>query len=153
MIQATDICEAIGKFDGHIVGSVTLDFDHRRRRRLTLCTDEGTSFLLNLVKVHTLRDGDILLLQDGAGVQVRAKSEPVLDIHCADLKHLVRISWHLGNRHLPTELMGDRLRIRQDHVIEQMVQQLGAQTRRLNAPFNPEGGAYGHGETEGHSHG
>lgn len=153
MIQATKICNAAKEFSGQIVGSVTLDFDHRRRRRMTLSTDEGLSFLLNLSRVETLRDGNILLLQDGTGVHVIAKNESVLDIYCSDLKHLVRISWHLGNRHLPTELRGDRLRIRQDYVIEDMVQKLGAETQRLEAPFNPEGGAYGHGETEGHSHG
>ncbi|MEH6548139.1 MAG: urease accessory protein UreE, partial [Sneathiella sp.] len=126
---------------------------HRRRRRLTLSSDEGLSFLLNLRNVRTLRDGDILLLQDGTGMRVKAKNEPVLDIRCDDTKHLVQISWHLGNRHLPTQLMEDCLRIRQDHVIEEMVRQLGAHTQCLDAPFNPEGGAYGHGETEGHSHG
>jgi urease accessory protein len=153
MIQATEIYDEIQQFDGLIVGTVTLDFDHRRRRRMTLHTDDGISFLLNLSKVKTLRDGNILLLQDGTGVLVTAKDEPVLDIICSDIEHLVRISWHLGNRHLPTELMGDKLRIRQDHVIEDMVRNLGADTQRLDAPFNPEGGAYGHGETEGHSHG
>ena len=86
-------------------------------------------------------------------VLVRAKDEPVADIRSLNLAHLVRIAWHLGNRHLPTELMADRMRIRQDHVIEEMLVKLGAIVERLEAPFNPEGGAYGHGETEGHDHG
>lgn len=153
MITATDIHDSNDAFTGALVGTVTLDFDRRRRRRMTLKTDEGLDFLLNLPTVRTLREGDILLLDDGTGLRVNARPEPVMDIRCTDLKHLVRISWHLGNRHLPTELMGDRLRIRQDHVIEEMVRLLGAETLLLEAPFNPEGGAYGHGETEGHSHG
>ncbi|MBO0332481.1 urease accessory protein UreE [Sneathiella sp. CAU 1612] len=136
-----------------MLDTVTLDFDHRRRRRLKLETDKGTAFLLDLPETKTLRDGDILLLEDGTGIGVRACNEPVADISCKDLAHLVRVAWHLGNRHLPTELMGDRLRIRQDHVIEEMAEKLGATVGRLEAPFNPEGGAYGHGETEGHGHG
>ncbi|MDF2366357.1 urease accessory protein UreE [Sneathiella sp.] len=140
-------------FDGVIGDTVTLDFDHRRRRRLKLETDKGTAFLLDLPELKTLRDGDILLLEDGSAIGVLARNEPVADIRCKDLAHLVRVAWHLGNRHLPTELMGDRLRIRQDHVIEKMATQLGATVTRLEGPFNPEGGAYGHGETEGHSHG
>ena len=140
-------------YNGVIGDTVTLDFDHRRRRRLKLETDGGASFLLDLPELKTLRDGDILLLEDGSAVAVRARNEPVADIRCNDLAHLVRVAWHLGNRHLPTELMEDRLRIRQDHVIENMAVKLGATVTRLEAPFNPEGGAYGHGETHGHDHG
>ena len=152
MKRVTDICRRDSVFGGTIVDTVTLDFDNRRRRRIRLTADGGTEFLLDLPELQTLRDGDILLLQEGGGIKVRARDEPVVDIICKDQAHLVRIAWHLGNRHLPTELMGGRLRIRQDHVIEEMVTRLGATTSRLNAPFNPEGGAYGHGETQGHDH-
>lgn len=153
MIHAQAVYTAETPFDGVIGDTVTLDFDHRRRRRLKLESDNGLFFLLDLPELKTLRDGDILLLEDGSAIGVRARNEPVADIRCNDLAHLVRVAWHLGNRHLPTELMGDRLRIRQDHVIEDMAAKLGATVTRLEAPFNPEGGAYGHGETEGHSHG
>lgn len=153
MKHAQAIYTSTTPFDGVMLDTVTLDFDHRRRRRLKLETDKGTAFLLDLPETKTLRDGDILLLEDGTGIGVRACNEPVADISCKDLAHLVRVAWHLGNRHLPTELMGDRLRIRQDHVIEEMAEKLGATVARLEAPFNPEGGAYGHGETEGHGHG
>ena len=152
MKHAIHISPSDADFDGEVVDTVTLDFDHRRRRRLKLETDGGESFLLDLPELKTMRDGDILILEDGRGIQVRAKDEAVVDITCQDVGHLVRVAWHLGNRHLPTQLMGDRLRIRQDHVIEEMATVLGAVVTRLQAPFNPEGGAYGHGETEGHSH-
>ena len=66
---------------------------------------------------------------------------------------LLRIAWHLGNRHLPTQLLGDRLRIREDHVILDLLKKLGAKTEVIEAPFDPEGGAYGHGRTHGHDHG
>lgn len=140
------------EFLGKEVGIITLDFDSRRRRRIRLETDNGRAFLLNLETVATLRDGDILLLDNGDGVTVKAAAEPVVDVTCKNTAELVRVAWHLGNRHLPTQLLGDRLRIRQDHVIEEMLQILGADPIRVNAPFNPEGGAYGHGETQGHDH-
>ena len=140
-------------FSGELIGTVTLDFDSRRRRRIRLTTDEGEDFLLNLAEVATLRDGDILQLDTGDGIKIQAANEAVVDVMCADTAALVRIAWHLGNRHLPTQLMGNKLRIRQDHVIEEMLVILGADPMRLDAPFNPEGGAYGHGETEGHAHG
>ncbi len=139
-------------FAGDILGTVTLDFDSRRRRRIRLKIDQGNDFLLNLPEVTTLREGDILILNTGDGVQVKAAPEEVVDITCSNTAELVRVAWHLGNRHLPTQLLGDRLRIRKDHVIEEMVQILGAKPVRLQAPFNPEGGAYGHGETSGHDH-
>ncbi|MEX0584087.1 MAG: urease accessory protein UreE [Sneathiella sp.] len=152
MNRASAICPGDSKFEGNILDTITLDFDSRRRRRMKLTADGGMTFLLDLQEVKTLRDGDTLLLEDGSGILVRAKDELVADIRSPDLAHLVRVAWHLGNRHLPTELMADRLRIRQDHVIEEMLAQLGAIVDRLDAPFNPEGGAYGHGETEGHDH-
>lgn len=140
-------------FSGKLQGTVTLDFDSRRRRRIRMNIDQGGDFLLNLQEVTTLRDGDILVLDTGDGIQVKAAPEDVVDITCSNTAELVRVAWHLGNRHLPTQLLGDRLRIRQDHVIEEMVKILGAKPVRLQAPFNPEGGAYGHGETSGHDHG
>lgn len=154
MLRATEIIKADAGFSGVIEDRVTLDFDSRRRRRMKLTADSGMDFLLDLDKVQTLREGDILRLENGQGISVSAANEAVLDVMADDAAHLVRIAWHLGNRHLPTQLMDDRLRIRQDHVIEHMLEtKLGAKLFRLEAPFNPEGGAYGHGETLGHDHG
>lgn len=152
MKTALELIPAAETFTGKIIGDVTLDFDSRRRRRIRLETDQGTAFLLNLSEVKTLRDCDVLRMEDGSGIRVKAAPEPVVDVTCQSTAELVRVAWHLGNRHLPTQLMGDRLRIRQDHVIEDMLTKLGAKPERLQAPFNPEGGAYGHGETMGHDH-
>ncbi len=134
-------------------GQVTLSFDDRHRRRLALETDDGEPFLLDLPEATVLRDGDLLRLEDGRLIAVRAADEPVADLFARDGHHLLRLAWHLGNRHLPTQIMQDRLRIRQDHVIEEMAEGLGARVERRNAPFDPEGGAYGHGVTHGHDHG
>lgn len=142
-----------GSWDETIAADrVVLDFDGRHRRRLTMTADAGLSFLLDLPKAIPLRDGDGLVLGDGAVVRVTAASERLLEISAPDLRTLVRIAWHLGNRHLPTQLMGDRLRIREDHVIAGMVAGLGGVTAAVEAPFDPEGGAYGHGAVHDHHH-
>lgn len=152
MLSALKYIPSSEAFEGSIIGTVTLDFDSRRRRRLRLTSDQGADFLLNLADVTTLRDGGVLALENGEGIAVQAALEPVVDIVCNSTAELVRVAWHLGNRHLPTQLLEDRLRIRQDHVIEEMLVILGAYPTRVNAPFDPEGGAYGHGETSGHEH-
>lgn len=144
---------AAGDWTGGPADTVTLDYDSRWRRRLTLSCENGLTFILDLPQAVQLRDGDGLRLEDGRIVEVRAAPEPVADFVCRDTHHLVKLAWHLGNRHLPTQIMPDRLRVRQDHVIEAMAAKLGAEVVRLDAPFDPEGGAYGHGRTHGHDHG
>ena len=90
-----------------------------------------------------------------ASCELVPAAEPLTEIRAADTAALVRLAWHLGNRHLPTQLDGDRLLIRRDHVIEAMLVGLGAAVAHVDAPFDPEGGAYGHGEEgrSGHGHG
>ena len=122
----------------------------------------GLEFLLDLENAVALRGGDALVLEDGRLIEVVAAPEPLLEIKGADPLHLVRIAWHLGNRHLPTQIVGKGLRIRRDHVIEAMVKGLGARVVEIEAPFDPEGGAYaaahaahdhGHGSHDhGHDH-
>lgn len=124
-------------------GSITLAFDDRNRRRLRLLTDQGEPVLLDLVKPQPLAEGDGLGFEDGGWLVVHAADEDVLEIAATDRQHLARLAWHLGNRHLPTEILPERLRIRYDHVIEDMLRGLGARLCRRRAPFQPEGGAYG----------
>ena len=107
----------------------------------------GLEFLLDLENAVALRGGDALVLEDGRLIEVVAAAEPLLEIRGADPLHLVRVAWHLGNRHLPTQIMPKGLRIRRDHVIEAMVKGLGARVIEIEAPFDPEGGAYA-----GHAH-
>jgi urease accessory protein len=138
--------------------TVVLDFDDRHRRRMAMTGTRGLEFLLDLENAVALRGGDALVLEDGRLVEVVAAPEPLFEIRGADPQHLVRIAWHLGNRHLPTQIMGKGLRIRRDHVVEAMVKGLGARVIEIEAPFDPEGGAYAaahaahdHGHT-GHDH-
>jgi len=135
--------------------TVVLDFDDRHRRRMAMTGTRGLEFLLDLENAVALRGGDALVLDDNRLIEVVAAPEPLFEIRCSDPHHLIRIAWHLGNRHLPTQIIGKGLRIRRDHVIEAMVKGLGARVIEIEAPFDPEGGAYagaGHGHAqEGHA--
>ena len=119
--------------------------------------DNGLEFLLDLPEAIQLHDGNDLLLTDGRHVRVLAAPEDIMQVIATDPLHLMRTAWHIGNRHLPCEIHADRLVLRWDHVIADMLTKLGCEVKRLDAPFNPEGGAYGHGQTHshdlGHSHG
>ena len=121
---------------------VELDFDERHRRRISMRTSSGREFLLDLPKAVRLADGDGLALSDGTTVRVKARAERVIDIRAQEPEGLVRIAWHLGNRHLPVQVLGDSIRIRYDHVILEMLHGLGARTTITDAPFHPEHGAY-----------
>jgi urease accessory protein len=129
--------------------TVVLDFDNRHRRRMAMTGTRGLAFLLDLESAVALRGGDALVLDDGRLIEVVAAPEPLAEIRGADPQHLVRLAWHLGNRHLPTQIVAKGLRIRRDHVIEAMVRGLGARVIEIEAPFDPEGGAYAGG---GHVH-
>jgi urease accessory protein len=130
--------------------TVVLDFDDRHRRRMAMRGTRGLEFLLDLENALALRGGDALVLEDGRLIEVVAAPEPLLEIRGADPHHLIRVAWHLGNRHLPTQIMPKALRIRRDHVIEAMVKGLGARVIEIEAPFDPEGGAYA-GAAHGHA--
>jgi urease accessory protein len=143
---------AAGTWTGRPAGVVRLDFDRRTRRRMAMMTDGGLAFLLDLAKTPSLRAGDGIRLEDGRIVAVEAAPERLLEIACTDARALARVAWHLGNRHLATEIGERALHIRADHVIADMARGLGAEVRQVDRPFNPEGGAYGHGAVQGHAH-
>jgi urease accessory protein len=122
--------------------TVTLAYLDRHRRRIRLVSDTGEAFLLDLARATHLADGDGLELDDGSYIRVRAAAERVLEIEADDAGALLRMAWHLGNRHLPLQVVGDRLRIRDDHVLAEMVRRLGGRLTAIEAPFDPESGAY-----------
>lgn len=135
---------------GEAADAVTLDYDARFRRRMVLHCDSGREVLLDLAKAVAMADGDGLRLEGGGWLSVRAKPEPLVEIRAADAHALARLAWHLGNRHLATEIADGVLRIRPDHVIEAMLEGLGATLSRVERAFQPEGGAYG--DSGGHHH-
>src|SRR5215471_14669540 len=141
MIRATKV-KPQHRFTDAPADAVVLDFDDRHRRRMVMTGTRGLNFLLDLQNAVALRGGDALVLEDGRLVEVVAAPEPLLEIRGHDPHHLIRLAWHLGNRHLPTQILAKGLRIRRDHVIEAMVKGLGARVIEIEAPFDPEGGAY-----------
>ena len=126
-------------------GSVRLEYEERHRRRLRVTTDSGEDILLDLKKAALLCDGDGLLLDDDCWIRVDALPEEVVEVRGVGSGEAVRLAWHLGNRHIPVQLLEDGgIRFREDHVIESMVVGLGGKTERRSAPFTPESGAYDH---------
>jgi urease accessory protein len=135
------------------IDRVVLDVDQRYRRRIVLTGERGTKFLLDLPEATALHDGDGLVRDDGTIVAVVAKPEPLIEIAAAgnadESAALARLAWHLGNRHTELQIVGDKLRMRPDHVLEEMLVGLGASVTPIVAPFEPECGAYGHGHGDG----
>src|SRR6202012_1931669 len=122
--------------------TVVLDFDDRHRRRMAMTGTRGLAFLLDLENAVALRGGDALVLDDGRLIEVVAAPEPLAEIRGAEPRDLVRLAWHLRQRPPPPQIVGKGLRIRRDHVIEAMVRGLGARVIEIEAPFDPEGGAF-----------
>ena len=137
--------------DEAAVDSVTLPFQDRHRRRIRLVADSGAPFLLDLPRARHLADGDGLEFDNGSYVRVRSAPEPVIEIEADSPTDLLRIAWHLGNRHLPLQVADSRLRLRADHVIAEMVLGLGGHVAWREAPFDPEIGAYA-GAAAAHEH-
>ena len=129
--------------------SVTLSYDDRFLRRKVLTSDKGEKFLVDLTQTTSVDMGDAFVLTDGRRIGVVPAAEDLLEVSGPDL---TRLAWHIGNRHTPCQIESDRLVIQRDHVLRQMLEQLGADLRDIVEPFTPEGGAYGHGRTHSHAH-
>lgn len=134
------------------VDHVILDADDRQRRRIVLTGEKGTKILLDFETPVTLRDGDGLVLEDGSIVCVCGQPEELVEIAASSPRDFVRLAWHLGNRHTDVQIVENRIRIRRDHVLEEMLKGLGAHVMPLSAAFDPESGA-AHGHAHDHAHG
>ena len=156
MARATRIIRHLAVRKDQVVDTITLDHHARHRRRIALTSDSGAEFLLDLDRATVLDDGDALVLDDGRLIRVKAAPETLLEITTFNPLRLMRAAWHLGNRHVPTELTENALYVADDKVIEEMLRGIGAATVAVVRPFRPERGAYEaaqehtHGE---HSHG
>lgn len=130
-------------------GRIALTYEGRFLRRKRLQTREGLPFLVDLAKVTSLDHGGALVLEDGREIEVIAAPEALLEVRG---EGLARLAWHIGNRHTPCQIEETRLLIQRDHVLRDMLEKIGASLREVTEPFTPEGGAYGHGRTHGHTH-
>jgi urease accessory protein len=154
MIRATTAVRHGELAGGVFADTITLDRQSRYRRRVAMRTDGGVDFLLDLPEATYLAQGDALQLDDGRLIGVVAAKEDLLEIVADSTDRLMRIAWHIGNRHTPAEVTGAAIYIQPDHVLAEMVEGLGATVRQVSRPFEPEGGAYGgHGPLQsGHHH-
>ena len=141
---ARDVLPA-GSWDAaNAADRITLDYEGRHRRRYRYRADQGLEFVLDLAQTTLLHDGDGLSLDDGRIVLVQAASEALVAVTAAGTDALIKLAWHIGNRHLPAQLSAERILIRDDAVIVDMLRGLGAHIEKIVAPFTPERGAYAH---------
>ena len=121
-----------------------LSFDARSKSRLLVRLDNGEQGALVVERGRLLRGGDRVRLEDGRDVEIVALDEALIEASSGDALLIAKAAYHLGNRHVAVQFMTDGLRILADHVLGEMVAGLGLKVTALNAPFEPEGGAYGH---------
>lgn len=153
MRRATHVLSKTDWVPTEAKGTVTLSFEDRFRRRIRMMDDAGEPFLLDLAQATRFEDGDGLALEEGGVLLVRAALEDVLDVAGLDTQHTARLAWHIGNRHTPVEVLDNgQLRIQYDHVLQHMLEGLGATVERKSEPFVPESGAYDQGEGTAHDH-
>jgi urease accessory protein len=131
---------------------VMLDAGDRNRRRIVMTGEKGTEFLLDFAAPVSLRDGDGLVLDDGSIVLVSGEPETLIEISAGNALDTVRLAWHLGNRHTDVQIVADKIRIRRDHVLEDMLRGLGAHLAPLDAAFDPESPTLSHGHDQHHGH-
>ena len=128
---------------------ISLDYEGRFLRRKRLQTDDGEDFMVEFPKTISLSPSDGIVLDDGRVIGIRPKPEMLAKITHSNL---MRMAWHIGNRHTPCQIEDDHLLIQQDHVLEDMLRTLGAKITHTANTFTPEGGAYVHGRTHSHHH-
>ncbi len=143
---------------GKLTASLTLPIDVRVKSRIKVTLNDGREAGLLLPRGLLLRGGDVLSNEDGSEfVQIIAADEGVSVVHCDDPFTLAKACYHLGNRHVPLQIMPGELRYHHDHVLDDMLRQFGLEVTFAHLPFEPEAGAYsseshGHGHSHGHSH-
>ena len=139
--------------EGRVIDTVILTPEERRAPHGSVTGVKGTHLSFDLAEPVALRAGDLLQLDDGNLIEVVAEPEPLIEARAKDLTALARLAWHLGDRHIPVQLFANRLRVRRDPAIEALLARLGAKIVAIEAPFDPEGGAYTAPVHERHHHG
>ncbi len=129
----------------------SLTFDARCRGRLMVRLDTGEQTTLMVERGRVLRDGECVHCEDGREVQIVSAAEPLLEAVSGDPLLIAKAAYHLGNRHVAVQLLPDRVRLLEDHVLAGMLAGMGLAVHALAAPFEPEGGAYGHSHAHGHA--
>src|SRR5450631_3390793 len=149
-MRATSVLAAADRHERPIIDTVILDYAQRSTQKITVTGVKGGTLEIDLHRPARLRTDDLLLLEDGALVEVVAAPEPLVEARVTDLAGLARLAWHLGDRHIPVQVLPNRIRARRDAAIEALLKSLGAKVAMIEAPFEPEGGAYA--SSHGHEH-
>ena len=160
MPRAISVLAASDRRDGRVVDTLILPFAQRQAQKGFLFGTGGTCVELDLAEPVRLCTDDALVLDDGTLVEVVAEPEPLIEARAADLPSLARLAWHLGDRHIPVQILEKRLRLHRDPAVEVLLESLGAKLTAIEAPFEPEGGAYAapagdhdhHHHDHGHGH-
>jgi urease accessory protein len=154
--RATSIVRKAAVKRDRVVDRLTLDHEDRQKRRVALKAEGGLELLVDLEKATVLDDGDALKLEDGRLVEIKAAPERLLEVKAENPLRLLRVAWHIGNRHTPAEVTADAIYIQDDHVLAEMVRGQGCSVTPVTRPFRPERGAYDHASHDqhhGHDHG
>jgi urease accessory protein len=159
MPRATRVVTAAERKDAPVLDTLILPHAQRQAQKGFLFGTKGTCVELDFAEPVRLRTDDALVLDDGGLVEVVAEPEPLVEVRAADLPSLARLAWHLGDRHVPVQIFERKLRLKRDPAIEQLLASLGAKVTAIEAPFEPEGGAYEaagghhhHDHDHGHDH-
>jgi len=152
MLRVVRVVGSAQSDSARYVDSVMLAPDQRRLQSAHLTGVNGTLIGLMLPEPVMLRMGDAFELDDGSFVDIVIEPERLIEVRGRDLIHLARIAWHLGDRHVPVQILGNRLRLRRDEAIEGLLVGLGARLTPIEAPFDPEGGAYAPAAHHHHGH-
>jgi urease accessory protein len=160
MPRATRVLNAAERPDTPAVDTLILTHAQRQAQKGFLFGTKGICVELDLPEAVRLRTDDALVLDDGGLVEIVAEPEPLIEARAADLPSLARLAWHLGDRHVPVQILERRLRLKRDPAVEALLESLGAKVTAIEAPFEPEGGAYdavsddhGHHHHHDHRHG
>lgn len=150
MLRATTVIRKAAVKQDKVVETLTLDHEDRNRRRIALKGDGGREILLDLDKATVLNDGDAVKLEDGGLVLIKAAAQSLLEIRAENPLRLMRVAWHIGNRHTPAEITAEAIYIENDHVLAEMIRGQGCAMNEVERPFQPERGAYDHGHDHAH---
>jgi len=158
-MRAIRVIAATHRHDRPIADTVILDYAHRSAQQTVVTGVKGTAFTIDLHAPVRLRTDDLLELADGRLIEVVAAPEPLIEARATDVAALARLAWHLGDRHIPVQVLPNRIRAQRDPAVESLLSSLGVKVAQIEAPFEPEGGAYAQAPAQGdrehdrHGHG
>jgi urease accessory protein len=155
MPRAIAILRAGQKHSGDIIDTLLLDYEARRAPSGICSGLKGTQIEIALSNSAPIATDDCFVLDDGRLIEIVARPEPLLEVRAADVASIARLAWHLGDRHIPAQLHERRIRVRRDEATQKLLNALAASVVAIEAPFEPEGGAYsdgGHHHHHDHSH-